>query len=111
MQLDVAGRSENFLFDTRATCSVLTSFSRAFSQTCTIWGTTGKQLQKDSPDHFSVAGMDKYFPISFWWSLSILLSYWEEVFPCLQNLAAIAVLIEDALKLSLGGKLFLPATK
>ena len=31
--------------------------------------------------------------------------------PCLQNLAAIAILIEDALKLSLGGKLFLPATK
>ena len=30
---------------------------------------------------------------------------------CLWNLAAIAVLIEDALKLSFAGKLFLPATK
>ena len=49
--------------------------------------------------------MDKYFPTSFWWSLSVLLPYWEEIFPCLQNLAAIAVLIENALKLSLGGKL------
>ena len=49
--------------------------------------------------------MDRYFPTSFWWSLSILLPYWEEVFPCLQNLVAIAVLIEDALKLSIGGKL------
>ena len=29
----------------------------------------------------------------------------EDIFPCLQNLAAIAFLIEDALKLSLGGKL------
>ena len=31
--------------------------------------------------------------------------------PCLRNLAAIAIMIEDALKLSFGGKLFLPATK
>ena len=30
---------------------------------------------------------------------------------CLRNLAAIAIMIEDALKLSFGGKLFLPATK
>ena len=29
-----------------------------------------KQLLKDSPEHFFVAGMDKYFPTSFWWSLS-----------------------------------------
>ena len=49
--------------------------------------------------------MDKYFSTSLWWSLSVLLPYREEIFPCLQNLAAIAVLIEDALKLSLGGKL------
>ena len=49
--------------------------------------------------------MDNYFPISLWWSLSILLPYWEEIFPCLRNLAAIAVLIEDTLKLSFGGKL------
>ena len=65
-----------------------------------------KQLQKYSPENFFVAGMDKYFPTSFWWwSLSVLLPYWEEIFPCLRNLAAIAVLIEDALKLSLRGKL------
>ena len=64
-----------------------------------------KQLLKDSPKHFFVAGMDKYFPTSFWWSLSVLLPYWKEVFPCLQNLAAIAALIEDAFKLSPGGKL------
>ena len=49
--------------------------------------------------------MDKYFPTSFWWFLSFLLPYWKEIFPCLWNLAAIAVLIEDALKLSPGGKL------
>ena len=63
-----------------------------------------KQLQRNSLEHF-VAGMDKYFSTSLWWSLSALLPYREEIFPCLQNLAAIAVLIEDALKLSLGGKL------
>ena len=106
MQLDVASRSENFLVDTGATYSVLTSCSRAFScQTCTFLVATGKTITKDSPKHFFVAGMDKYFPTSFWWSLSVLLPYWEEIFPCLQNLAAIAFLTEDTLKLSLGGKL------
>ena len=70
-----------------------------------------KQLQKDSPEHFFVAGVDKYFPTSFWWPLSVLFPYWEEIFPCLQNLAANAILIEDALKHSFEGKLFLPVTK
>ena len=43
VQLDVAGRSKNFLVDTGATYSVLTSYSGAFSsQTCTILGATGK---------------------------------------------------------------------
>ena len=47
MQQNVAGRSENFLVDTRATYSVLTSYSRAFSsQTCTILGATGKTITK-----------------------------------------------------------------
>ena len=49
--------------------------------------------------------MDKYFPTSFWWSLSVLLPYWEEIFPCIWNIAALAVLIEDALKLSFGSKI------
>ena len=107
VQLDVASRSENFLVDTGATYSVLTSCSRAFScQTCTFLVATGKTITKDSPKHFFVAGMDKYFPTSFWWSLSVLLPYWEEIFPCLQNLAATAVLLEDALKLSWGQTIF-----
>ena len=43
----VAGRSENFLFDTWATYSVLISYSGAFSsQTCTILGATGKTTTK-----------------------------------------------------------------
>ena len=67
-----------------------------------LWVLQEKQLQKDSPEPFFVAGMDKYFPTSSLWCLSILLPYWEEIFPCLQNLAAITVLIEDALKLSWG---------
>ena len=65
-----------------------------------------KQLPKDSPEYFFVAGRDKYFPTSVWWSLTVLLPYWEEIFPCLWNHAAIVVLIEVALKLSFGGKLF-----
>ena len=59
-----------------------------------------KQLQKYSPEPFIVAWVDKYFPNSFWWSLSVLLPYWEEIFPCLQKPAATAALIQDALKLS-----------
>ena len=47
VQLDVAGRSKNFLVDTGATYSVLISYSRAFSsQTCTILGATGKTTTK-----------------------------------------------------------------
>ena len=44
-----------------------------------------KHLQEDSPEYFFVAGMDKYFPTSFWWTLSVLLPYWEEISSCLQN--------------------------
>ena len=66
VQLGVAGRSENFFVDTGATYSVLTSYSGAlFSQICTILGATGKAIMKDLPEHFFVAGMDKYFPTSF----------------------------------------------
>ena len=47
VQLDVAGRSKNFLIDTGATYSVLISYSGAFSsQTCTILGATGKTTTK-----------------------------------------------------------------
>ena len=47
VQLDVAGRSKNFLVDTGATYSVLSSFSRVFSsQTCTILGAMGKSIMK-----------------------------------------------------------------
>ena len=52
MQLDVAGRSENFLVDTGATYSVLTSYSGTFSsKTCTIWDGTGKTASKELKDH------------------------------------------------------------
>ena len=95
VQLDVAGRSENFLVDTGATYSVLTSYSGAFSSQPVLWVLQGKQLQKDSPKHFFVAGMDKSFPTSFWWPLRVLFLHWEEIFPSLQNPAAITVLIED----------------
>ena len=46
LQLDVAGRPENFLLDTGATYSVLTSYSGAFSQTCIILGCYRKNNYK-----------------------------------------------------------------
>ena len=72
MQLDVAGRSKNFLVDTGAICvpvSVLT-YSRAFSsQTYTIWGATGKTITKKSPEHSLLLRWTnmshKYFTTSF----------------------------------------------
>ena len=87
VQLDVASRSENFLADNGVTYSVLTSYSRAIStQTCTILVATGNTITKDSPEHFFIAGMDKYFPTSFWWSLNVPLSYWGEIFPAFEIL-------------------------
>ena len=77
----VAGRSENFLLDTGATYSVLISSSEPSPpKPVPFWVLQEKQLLKDSPEHFFVAGMDKYFPTSFWWSLSVLLPYWEEIY-------------------------------
>ena len=47
VQLDVAGKSKNFLVDTGVIYSVLTSYSRAFSsQTCSILCATGKTITK-----------------------------------------------------------------
>ena len=65
VQLDVVGRSNNFLVDTGAAYPVLTSYSGAFSQTYTNWVLQEKQLLKDSPKYFFVTWMDKYFSTSF----------------------------------------------
>ena len=112
VQLDVAGRSENFLvYMGLPTLSWPPTIEPSPPKPVPFWVLQEKQLQKESPEHFFVSGMDKYFPTTFWWSLSVLLPSWEDIFPCLWNLAAIAVFIEDTLKLSFGGKLFLPATK
>ena len=74
VQLDMAGRSENFLVDTGTNYSVLTACSGAFSsQTCTILGATGKTIVRRFTQAF-LCCWDR----SFWWSLSALLSYWKE---------------------------------
>ena len=67
VQLDVAGGSENFLVDTGA--PDLNFYSGSFSSQGSTILLQEKKLQKDSPEYFYVAGMDKYFPTSFWWSL------------------------------------------
>ena len=81
VQLDVAGGSENFLVDTGA--PDLNFYSGSFSSQGSTILLQEKKLQKDSPEYFYVAGMDKYFPTGFWWPLSVLLPYWEEISPCL----------------------------
>ena len=74
VQLDISGRSENFLVDTGANYSVLTPTPEpSLPKPVPFWVLQEKQLQKDSPEHFFVAGMDKYFPTSFWW---LLFPYW-----------------------------------
>ena len=81
VQLDVAGKSENFLVDTGATYSVLISWIKPSPPKPVPFRVLQeKQLLKDSPEHFFVAGMDKYFPTSFSWSLSALRPYWEEIY-------------------------------
>ena len=63
VQLDVSGRSENFLVDTGATYSVLTSYARIFSsQTCTILGATGKTITKIHPSTSLLLGWTNIFP-------------------------------------------------
>ena len=62
----------------------------------------GELTQRLGPEPQPVAYLSK--------SLNPTMRGWP---PCLQNLAAVAILIEDDLKFSLGGKMnyFLPATK
>ena len=101
VQLDVAGKSENFLVDTGATYSALPSFSGIFSsQSCIILGAMEKTITKRFTRALLCCWDGQILPHSV-----LVVPYWEEIFPCLQNLAAIEVLIEDALKLSLGGEL------
>ena len=87
VQMYMAGRSGDLLVDTGATYSVLTSYSGVFSsQICTMLGATGKLLPKDSHEHFSVAGKDRYFPTSFWWSLSSYPLIQKKYFPAFEIL-------------------------
>ena len=82
LQLDVAGRPENFLPDTGATYSVLTSYSGAFSQNCTILGCYRKNNYKKI-------------------HLSTLLLEWTNIFPLVSS--------DPWLSSSLIGKKSLPA--
>ena len=76
-----AGRSKNFLVDTGATYSVLISYSGAFSsQTCTILGATGKATTKRFTQALLCCWDGQVFSCQFWWSLSVLLPYWEEIY-------------------------------
>ena len=77
VQLGIEGRSKNFLVDVGANYSVLTpTMEPSLPKPVPFWLLQEKQLQKDLPEHFFVAGMDKYFPTSFWWPLSALFPYW-----------------------------------
>ena len=81
VQLDVAGRSKNFLVDTGATYFALTSYSGAFSsQTCTAWGATGKTITKRFTRPLLCCWDRQIFSTSLWWSLNVLLPYWEEIY-------------------------------
>ena len=93
VQLIVAGRSENLLVHTGATYSVLTSYSGAFSsQTCTLWGATGKTVTiKIYQGTYLLMGWTNIphthkhththtHTSCFWWSLGVLLPCWEEIY-------------------------------
>ena len=66
VQLDVAGRSENFLIDKEATYALLTSFSRAFSsQTHSILGAIGKTTTKRFTQALLCCWKGQIFPHKF----------------------------------------------
>ena len=100
VQLDVAGKSKNFLVDTRVTYSVLTSYSGAFSSQ-TILGVTGKTITKKFTQALLCCWDGQIFSHQFLVIPDCPTSFLER-YLSLQNLDAIAVLIENALKLSFG---------
>ena len=66
VQLDMAGRSVNFLVDTESTYCVLTSYSGDFSsQTCTILGSTGKTITERFTGAFLCSWDAQIFPHQF----------------------------------------------
>ena len=81
VQLDVAGWSENF-FLTQGLPTLPWPPTQETSplKPVPFWVLQEKQLLNNLPKHFFVAGMDKYFTTSFWWSLSVLLPYWEKIY-------------------------------
>ena len=94
VQLDVAGRSENLLVDPGATYTALTSYSGDFSHAYTILSATEKTITKRFTQVLLCYWDGQIFSHQFLRCfLSVLLHYWEEMFPCLWNLAAIAILI------------------
>ena len=112
VQLDVAGRSENFLVDTGANYSVLISYSGAFSsQTCTILGAIGKATTKRFTWALLCCWDGQIFSHQFLVVPECPTPLLGRGLSWLWNPVAIAVLIDDSLKLSLGGKLFWLATK
>ena len=102
VQLDVAGRSKNFLADTEASYSVLTSYSGSFaSENCTILGATGKTVTKKFTEALLHCWDGQIFSHQF-------LVVPECPTPLLEKDLSlpIAVLIEDASQLSLGANYF-----
>ena len=98
------------MVDTGATYSVLIYSAVFSSQICTILGATGKALQLYVHEREGIAlGMSTQSlgsepqPVAYFSKrLDPTVQGWP---PCLRNLAAIAIMIEDALKLSFGVKL------
>ena len=78
VQLNVAGRSKNLFVNTRATYSVLTSYSGNFSpQTCTILVAIGKVVTK----RFTlVCCWDGQTFLHQFLVAPVLLPYWEEIY-------------------------------
>ena len=72
VQLDVASSSEHFLVDTQGYlfCPDLLLWSFLPAKLYNFGYYRKNHYKKDSPKHFFVAGMDRYYPISFWWSLN-----------------------------------------
>lgn len=81
MQLDMAGRSKNFLIDMKAAYSALTSYSGAFPHKPVPFGVPQeKTVNKRFIQALLCCWDGQYFLTNSWWSLSALLLYWEEMY-------------------------------
>ena len=79
-----AGSCENFLIDTGTTYFVLTSYFRVLLPNLYHFGYFRANNYKRFTQALLHCWDEQIFSCQFWWSLSVLHPYWEEIFPAFE---------------------------